>query len=532
MNKQVFKPLGLAAAVAAASAGYVGNAVSAGHADVASNDLGDLALVPYYTVRGQWVTGIHIVNTSRTTQVVKFRLRRGTDGMNALDFNIVMSPKDVYAGFLNDDQNGNISWSAPDNTCTVPATQSGRLTMPAIYRQGADSGYVEIIAMGQTTDENQPIAVAAKHSATTSTPLDCEAVRSNFFADGTSISDPGVKDSSTTWQKAQSESTNATIKDGGASNYIDSGDVLKVSYFIRDNATGIEFGDNAVHITGFLNGASITNQQHSVAVGDLNGLDFPDLNGGVPNMTARTARGGFNRLRSTMSLGAASVLNEWSANPANGVEMDWVVTLPGQYTMLNFPQYVASLSSSRAWVSTVDSTGSPIVNANCPRVTTTTGTTTVNECDSRDVPVQMDIKAYNREAFMGQAPSGTLVPGPQPPVASIKTYLPKVANVVTFGGNSVLGQTDANVSRNLGQPFGWVSASLTSQTNPKVCDWDGTQDANSSNQSGTRGANLKNSMMCTSAEGMAPVIGFAAWSRKVAANPNASYGRIVEHSYK
>ena len=29
-----------------------------------------------------------------------------------------------------------------------------------------------------------------------------------------------------------------------------------------------------------------------------------------------------------------------------------------------------------------------------------------------------------------------------------------------------------------------------------------------------------------------PVIGFAAWARQVAANPNASYGRIVEHSYR
>ena len=149
-----------------------------------ADERGDLALVPYYTVRGQWVTGIHIVNTSDMTQVVKFRLRRATDGMNALDFNLVMSPRDVYAGFLSDDENGNISWTSPDTTCTVPATQGNRFTMPPVYRAGAESGYVEIIAMGQPQDEQQPIAVAARHSATTSMPLDCAAVRSNFFADG------------------------------------------------------------------------------------------------------------------------------------------------------------------------------------------------------------------------------------------------------------------------------------------------------------------------------------------------------------
>ena len=112
----LFKPVGIAAAVAAASAGYV-NVVNA--QAVASNDLGDLALVPYYTVNGDWITGIHIVNTSDQTQVVKFRFRRATDSMDALDFNVIMSPQDVYAGFLNDDENGNISWNTSDTTCTA-----------------------------------------------------------------------------------------------------------------------------------------------------------------------------------------------------------------------------------------------------------------------------------------------------------------------------------------------------------------------------------------------------------------------------
>ena len=35
---------------------------------LAPNERGDLALVLYYTVRGEWVTGLHIVNTSARTQ--------------------------------------------------------------------------------------------------------------------------------------------------------------------------------------------------------------------------------------------------------------------------------------------------------------------------------------------------------------------------------------------------------------------------------------------------------------------------------
>ena len=105
------RSLGLTAALVAAT----GLApVASAQPMVVAAERGDLALVPYYTVRDQWVTGIHIVNTSDHTQVVKFRFRRATDGMDALDFNIVMSPRDVYAGFLSDDENGTIAWASPD----------------------------------------------------------------------------------------------------------------------------------------------------------------------------------------------------------------------------------------------------------------------------------------------------------------------------------------------------------------------------------------------------------------------------------
>ena len=535
---RVGRSLGLAAALVAAT-GLSAAAVAQPMAAVAER--GDLALVPYYTVRGQWVTGIHIVNTSDMTQVVKFRFRRATDGMDALDFNIVMSPRDVYAGFLSDDRNGTIFWSSPDSTCTAPATQANRLTLPPIYRVGAESGYVEIIAMGQAENEQQPIAVAAEHSAATSMPLDCAAVRSNFFADGnktTGAEQRGVLSNSETYQPGVASASDTTVKNGGVNTYTDSGNVLKVSYFIRDNATGIEFGDNAVHIANFLGLPSITNQEYGIGSGDLNGFEFPDLDGtGLPNGAAAdtVVRDRFNLLRRADVLGAASILNEWSANPANGVQMDWVVTLPGQYTMLRLPQYLASLGADRAWVSTVSSAGSPLENPQCPRTASGTGESRVEACDFRDLPLELEYVAYNREEFKGEAATGTLVVSPQPPTVIAKTYLPKVANVITFGGNSVLGQSDANVNANLGQPFGWVEAQLKSQSNPHVCEWVSTEDGVSSSSTRPLGttAGQALTMDCASAAmgSNVPVIGFAAWSRQVAANPNASYGRVVEHSY-
>ena len=555
------KPLGLAVALAAAGA-FTADAAYA-RPEVAAAERGDLALVPYYTVRGEWVTGLHIVNTSAHTQVVKLRFRRATDGMNALDFNLVMAPRDVYAGFLSDNASGAIAWTSPDTTCTVPATRGKRLEMPAIYRAGAESGTIEIIAMGAPADERQPIARAARPAppaagssvstaaAPASMPLDCAAVRSNFFADGAgtaagATTRPGVESNLTTWQAASSA---AAIEAGGRNTYVDSGDVLKVSYFIRDNATGIEFGDNAVHVSGFLAEAAITNQQYGVLSGDLNGLDFPDLNGGVPLARgpgagapgAAIRRGRFEALRASDALGVNRILNEWSANPANGVEMDWVLTLPGQYTMLNLPRYAAALAAGRAGVPTLGGAGRPRPNPRCPRVSTPAPTSTPTstptraaaECDYRDMPVELAFTAYNREAFRGQAASGTLVPGPQPPAVSVKTYLPKVANVITFGGRrAALGASDAEVSAARGQPYGWVSARLKSVDDElRVCDWDFAQDR-SAGFGAAAGEALQGALVCSSVTGAVPVIGFAAWSRRVAANPAASYGRIVEHSYE
>jgi len=539
--KTAFKPLGIAAAVAAASVGQVQAQPS-----VANNFLGDLALVPYYTVNDGWVTGIHIVNTSAQTQVVKFRFRRATDSMDALDFNIVMSPQDVYAGFLSDD-NGTISWQADDTTCTVPATTDGKLTMPAIYRPDAETGYVEIIAMGAPTDETLPIAVAAKHVLTDGefVPRSCDAVRSNFFADGNTVDRAGVIDNATTSQDDLLDSDgDDSTSDLVANTYVDSANVLKVSYSITDVATGIEFGDNAVHIGDFIASPTITNQQYGYFSGDLNGFDFPDLNGPEP-VNLQGERGVFEDLRATDVLGVLDLVNEWSANPANEVATDWVVTLPGQYVMFDLPQYVSSMDGSVAegfsWFPTLED-GSPTNNENCPRLggTDSNGdrvTDPADVCDWRDMPVVLEFSAYNREEFAGTTPDDGLTVSPAPPGEITTAYLPKESNVITFGDTGgVLDAEDANVTADLQQPFGWLSVSVDSvDANIGICDWVGSEDATlgTLGQPGFPSANNGAALTKTCVSGTTggvPAIGFAAWARSIAANPDGSYGRIIAHS--
>lgn len=510
-----FKPLGLAAAVAAVTAGYAGITTAQ---EPSMNGLGNVGLVPYYTVRDGFGTGVHITNTSGSTQVVKVRLRRGTDSMDALDFNLIMSPKDVWTGFLDTDGD-NIVFTTQDNSCTAPAATGGRFVMPSIYREGAEEGYIEVIGMGQTINEAQPIAEAAEHTSD-GVPADCTAVRTNFFAAGAVGGPQGVIDHERTHQVGT-----APISATGTSTYEAPTNALKVSFFIRDSESGIEFGNEAFHIQDFLAEASITNQQFGLFSGDLTGFDYPDLNGGWVDVD----RGKFNDLRD--AFGSASVINDWSANADLNVGTDWVITFPGQYTMLNLPHYFGSLFNEDIDCVRGDPAETGVGAAPAAELT--------SPCDFRDIPATAVFDVYDREELQLSDPEGGLVVSPQPPGEVIQTLLPFEVNVVQWGVDPVLNSQNSDITVAVpDSPFGWAELTVTSRDdNLAVCD---ATAASAGLTLGSTGNVTEASVLaalrqqdCTDLadEDLIPKIGFVAWERGFPANPDANYGRIVEHSY-
>ena len=353
-----FQKVGLAAAVATVAAGTVAQPDSA----VSRTETGDLAIIPYYTVLDGTNTGMHIINTTDSTQVVKVRLRRGTDSKDALDFNLVMSPRDEWTANIGPGGANGVVVTTNDTTCTVPAFPEGGAPMPDTYSEGATEGYVEVIAMAETLDENQPIAIAAKHAA--GVPADCAEVRQNFYrvaADagvGTAPGVRGVHTSNLTSNggacSAAALATTACQATGGGnlSSFRDSDDnALKVSFMLTDPAGGLEAGDNAVMVEGFADAAMMTNQQ-PLSFGTDGLLNFDPLNFELPNLaygsfaSSVTARSDAQPAGSTDgamwnsladALDADSISNDWAAfSTADGtVHADWVVTLPGQYVMTN-----------------------------------------------------------------------------------------------------------------------------------------------------------------------------------------------------
>jgi len=121
-----FQKIGVAAAVASVAAGAVAQQVS-------RTETGDLAIVPYYTVKDGVNTGLHIINTTDSTQVVKVRLRRGTDSKDALDFNVVMSPRDEWTANIGAGGDTGVQVTTNDTSCTVPAFEDGVAQMPETF---------------------------------------------------------------------------------------------------------------------------------------------------------------------------------------------------------------------------------------------------------------------------------------------------------------------------------------------------------------------------------------------------------------
>ena len=539
--KVSFKPLSLALAVSAAAAGYAGtiNAQTLG----GNTSIGDLAIVPYYTVRDNWTTGVSIVNTSASTQVVKVRLRRATDSMDALDFNVVMSPFDVFNGWLDNDGD-NVRFYTNDNTCTVP--QAGYETLgesgapyfqvPAIFADFAEEGYIEVIGMGRTINETQPIAVAAEHNTTGADigfPADCDGLQNNFLRYAavneynTSLPSPGAAN------PAQNGVVNSeqTVLNGLTSNFDTADNFMKVAWVIKDTTAGIEMGDTAVMIRNFLDGPSITNQVAAAPldIEDLQGYDYPDLNGGAPLSASLVGAdiGEYAAVRGL--LGGRVAINEWSKNVQADVTVntDWVITVPGQYTMLDLPMYLGSITGAGAFDPT-----SKELNPGCPRgplvavpaVPPALGV--LRGCDFRDLPLTVTPIVYDREELEEEVPNDQIVISPTPPGTVQTNELYYEVNVIQWGDTPVLeAAASTTITVDLdGAVFGWAQLDMASTQLgiQAICTYDVLP---------VPATVTNGEVLCAETQTAAPIVGFAAWERNFTRNPDANYGRAIGHAY-
>ncbi len=154
LTMNTFKQKALFSALAGAGALAMAGAANAVY--VNGDGLGQALVYPYYTVRAGTNTLLSVVNTTDNPKAVKVRFLEGKNSQEVLDFNLFLSPKDVWTAAVIDTGTGGAVVTG-DKSCTnpkIPATG-------AIFRNFAYSddsaalttldrtreGYVEILEM-------------------------------------------------------------------------------------------------------------------------------------------------------------------------------------------------------------------------------------------------------------------------------------------------------------------------------------------------------------------------------------------------
>lgn len=162
-----FKKKSLYAALAGASALGVTGAAHA--VNVNPDGLGQVLLYPYYTIQDKvagapFTSLLSVVNSTASVKAVKVRFLEGKNSWEVLDFNLFLSPRDVWtAAVLPIGVGAGVATS--DKSCTVPVVSNNAASPSAFVNYayaGIDlagdglertkEGYVEIIEMGVPTD--------------------------------------------------------------------------------------------------------------------------------------------------------------------------------------------------------------------------------------------------------------------------------------------------------------------------------------------------------------------------------------------
>lgn len=360
--------LGLLGAAAVAAAAMLPQAVFAQPA-VSGDGAGSAVIVPYYTVNGGWATLVNIQNTTDNSVAVKFRMHEGQNSRDVLDFNVVLSPFDVWTASITQDANGRPFLSTQDRSCTSPLSirDNGQAASEVAFTDFTggsfrdfdgtrtsgsaeaiarmSEGYIAVLAMGEddrdletdpiaNADANElddaeadfaPTAYWAKH--VNGEPRNCEIVDAHFA--------PRANNGQPMTLAALQLGNNISGEQGSGDPIARRG--LDVMGTIDDRGFGPLVTSDSLKVTTTLvnltegtaaNIPSLSIDDFGTAAGNLvTAQEFPFF------LEPTLASG--DGLWSTTGLGvlengisAVAVENLWTTVPGNGARAEWVISLP------------------------------------------------------------------------------------------------------------------------------------------------------------------------------------------------------------
>ena len=400
---------------------------------ISTEGTGQAMLIPYYTVQGGNETLVSIVNTLDETKIVKIRFREAMNSKEVLDFNIYLSPHDVWTGKVQAKGEDSAQLITGDTSCTVPAIPATGVEFRNYEFTGAKTdgattaqsrvreGYIEILEMGIADMVNGGVwdADSDGHNDTThiaGVPENCATVVSNWAPGGVWVNTP------------ETEVADPTGGLYGASAIIrvDVGTEISQPVTILDG-----FYDTQVHTAP---GSLLPSVRQAAPVSDV-------------ALNSATAAPTFDRFTSTWA-GAAPrdpvdavsavlmsnrLINQYTVNPAVEGETDWVVTFPTKWYYVNNGTDYAYRPFTNVFY-----------NANDPQSDVNNG-----------MACEAGIKQYfdREEAYV----QGDVDFSPLPPGSSFD--LCYEANVINFGDSDVLSSVNVDTDFTLATGFnnGWAS---------------------------------------------------------------------------
>ncbi len=347
--KQKTKTASLSLALAAAMTGGVmmGTSTSVEAVNIAQDGIGEVLLFPYYTVRGGWQTYFNITNTSEHTVIVRVRWHEGVNSRDVRDFNVVMSPYDVWTAAAVPTEDGEgAKIVTSDKTCTAPALNEADGGRPGVLMgkaftnlayagvngdhgpAGLDrtkEGYFTVISMGVAKNELVQTAIDATHVAVAgndnkAVPFDCANIVRR------STSDKIIE---------------------LADDFNEPQNLIKGRAILINAASGIAMGYDPTVLANFFNPLEVDGLASQNII-KIPSSDEPNLNFALPTSaswiddtpgigpvlaTVSASEAASNGIGSGRAVDAVSVLFNRAAivndyNIAGGSATDWVVTLP------------------------------------------------------------------------------------------------------------------------------------------------------------------------------------------------------------
>lgn len=437
----------LTTALLAGLAGAAGLASTAQAVNLNPDGLGQVLIYPYYTVNKNQQTVVSVVNTTNRVKAVKVRFLEGRNSKEVLDFNLYLSPFDVWTGAVyGTGATGPGNLVTNDKSCTVPAnvnrpfrnyqyTGSNRdhpTSAAAVFGslERTREGHVEMIEMGllQTGTASTQLAEEATHNAA-GVPVNCTAL-----------------------VNAWTPPSGGWVLNGAANIDLPSGGLFGAGTVV-DVAAGTESAYAADAIEGFYSNATAPGALHA-APGSTD-PDLRDADNGAGVATAFVfSNNGAAVLQESYTVPATvpnavstvfmhdAIYNEYNTEAGLGAASEWVVTFPTK-------RYYVDVTTAAAVV--LPFTDPFRDNA--------------SSCDV------ITISYYDREERVPGTTPGVVDVSPPPPDPEV--LLPALcfeAQVLSFnqsqvaggtGASSVLGSTYAtnlNTVNTAGQTFenGWA----------------------------------------------------------------------------